>query len=111
MANLRLGASPVTVAKGMARYVAGICNASRVARRQQFGGEHALLNDSAQRYMLLTYYITPAAQRRQLHAIGFDTVRAFAQDGAELAYGAEGEISPRLINEDDYMVHYLARRA
>ena len=107
LVNLTPSANPLRTFNNTVKYVQGIRNAHRLKGQQRHETEYALLNDSAQQYQMLTYYIAPAAQLRQLERAGFTQVRAFAQSGLEIDPAAPS--SPA--NEDDYMVHYLARRA
>jgi SAM-dependent methyltransferase len=105
--NLKLSLNPARTAQSVVRYVQGIRNASRVKPGERREADYALLNDAAQQYQLLTYYISPRAQKRQLEAIGFHDIRAFAQSGEEI-----GMASPALPeHRQDYMVHYVAYRS
>ena len=104
--NLPLDANPLRLARNVVKYVDGISNARRLKSHERHEADYALLNDQAQQYQLLTYYITPPAQQRQLESHGFAQVRAFAQTGRELDLAPGGAPPPA----DDYMVHYLARR-
>ncbi len=47
----------------------------------------AVLNDGALRFRLLTYYIAPAEQLRQLEEHGFETVKAFDLGGGVIPAG------------------------
>jgi SAM-dependent methyltransferase len=104
--HLKLSLNPARTAQSVVRYVQGIRNAARIKPNERREADYALLNDAAQQYQLLTYYISPAAQRRQLESIGFQNVRAFAQTGAEI--GIDAPALPA--HEPDYMVHYIAER-
>ena len=106
LTNLKLSLNPARSAQGVWRYAQGIRNARRVAPKEHHGVDHALLNDSAQQYQLLTYYIEPSAQKRQLMETGFGNVRGFAQAGDEIAIGSP--FPPAHMT--DYMIHYVARR-
>lgn len=106
LGNLKVSLNPARTAQSMLRYVQGIRNASRVKPRECREADYALLNDPAQQYQLLTYYISPAAQKRQLETVGFQGIRAFAQTGDEIGF-----TSPVLpAHQADYMVHYIAYR-
>jgi SAM-dependent methyltransferase len=106
LSNLKLGGGLRGAVTGIAKYLIGIANAARLARRQRREAEYALLNDSAAQYSLITYYISPGKQAAQLERAGFLVERAAGLDGTlfdwrrPLAPGAR----------PDYMIHYLARR-
>lgn len=116
LANLALSRNPVRAASGVLKYLQGLRHARRMKPLERREAEYALLNDSAQQYQLLTYYISPVAQARQLERAGFRQVRAFAQSGRPLAVAAltQAPVSEVTGSGDaettDYMVHYLARR-
>ena len=106
LGNLKVSLNPARTAQSMVRYVQGIRNAARVKPGERREADYALLNDAAQQYQLLTYYISPLAQKRQLETLGFQGVKAFAQSGEEIAVS-----SPVLpAHQADYMVHYIAYR-
>ncbi len=106
LGNLKMSLNPARTAQSMFRYVQGIRNAGRVKPGERREADYALLNDPAQQYQLLTYYISPSAQKRQLEVLGFQGIRAFAQTGDEI-----GITSPVLpAHQADYMVHYIATR-
>jgi SAM-dependent methyltransferase len=111
LSNLSLSANPVRAVTGMIKYLEGIRNARHLKPLERHEDQYALLNDSGQQYRLLTYYISPGAQKRQLEYAGFGAVRAFSQAGEEMTFeaGASGE-TPLLDRENNYMVHYLTRR-
>lgn len=106
LANLKVSLNPARTLQGVLRYAQGIRNSRRVKRNERRETEYALLNDPAQQYQLLTYYITPPAQQRQLATCGFVGVRAFAQSGAEIAI--DRPVEP--VFASDYMVHFVAYR-
>ena len=106
LGNFKVSLNPARTAQSMVRYVQGIRNAARVKPSERREADYALLNDPAQQYQLLTYYISPLAQKRQLETLGFQGVRAFAQSGEEL--GVSSPVRPA--HQADYMVHYIAYR-
>jgi SAM-dependent methyltransferase len=115
LTNLGLSANPARLAGGLVKYAQGIRNARRLKPLERHEHDYALLNDSAQQYQLLTYYISRKAQARQLVDAGFEQIRAFAQSGQEMAAPEASASRPshRAAKTDgasDYMVHYLARR-
>lgn len=106
LTNLRLSLNPAKSLRGVVRYAQGVRHARRMKAREVVMPEYALLNDSAQEYQLLTYYIAPSAQKRQLITAGFAEVRAFAETGVEVDPDAPYPTP----NSRDYMVHYVATR-
>ena len=101
LSNLALSVNPVRAANGLLKYAQGMRNARRLKPLERRGDHYALLNDSAQQYQLLTYYISPEAQQQQLVRAGFGHIRAYSQSGTALSFETP--------DRDDYMVHYLAR--
>jgi len=65
--------------------------------------DYALVSDGAHGFMLVHYFITAAAQLRQLAEEGFEPVSCLDLDGRALA---SGESAPEV---DE--LHYVARRA
>ncbi len=70
----------------------------RMRRRELVGPDHALVNDNAHDWSLLTYYVSPPDQVAQLRDAGFTVVECFDQ---------WGEASAR--DERSVWRHYLAR--
>jgi SAM-dependent methyltransferase len=101
-ANLWLSRSPVRMLRNLGGYVSGIARAAQMRRHEIRTPEYAILNDPEQRYRLLTYYISPSAQREQLRHAGFETEAAFDLGGGPIHGTDECPLS--------YCVHYLARR-
>lgn len=64
------------------------------ASRQIEAGEYSILNDSAQDYGLLTYYIEIEAQERQFRECGFKTLSIYDTDGKVLELGQDDHGSP-----------------
>lgn len=78
-------------------------NWRRLRKEQVETPEYALVNDEAHDYALLTYYITPDAQVRQLEEAGFTDIRMYDQSGCELAAESASPASVWL--------YYASRRA
>lgn len=110
LSNLALSMNPLRAANGLLKYLQGIGHARRLRPLQRREAEYAVLNDAAQQYQLLTYYISPDAQTRQLEHAGFGQVRAFAQNGDELTKAQLTGAAPASL-ASDYMIHYMALRA
>jgi SAM-dependent methyltransferase len=102
LANLRLGRHPVTFVRGIAVYLFGLWNAARNRRYVTETPEYALVNDMAEQYRSVHYYIRPADQVAQLRRAGFEDVTAYGVDGAPL--------DPELPSPDHFMVYYTARK-
>jgi SAM-dependent methyltransferase len=99
--SLRLRGRPYAVLRALLAYVVGALHHRRLARRQVFEADYAILNDSAHHFGLLHHYITRAAQERELEETGFELVAVHGMDGRRLAPG-----------EDDAQfteLHYTAR--
>jgi SAM-dependent methyltransferase len=88
-------------ARALAAYLVGTVNHRRLARRQVFEPEYAIINDSAHRWSLLHHYITRDAQRRELEASGFELVSVRGSDGTVLAPDDDDAAFTEL--------HYVAR--
>jgi SAM-dependent methyltransferase len=76
-------------------------NRRRLRRHQVETAEYALVNDEAHRYSLLTYYISPTQQTRQLENAGFCDVQVLDQWGTKVTGG-----SPQSM-----WLHYVCRRS
>jgi SAM-dependent methyltransferase len=68
---------------------------------ERSGDGHALLVDMAHGYRLMTCFVTPEFQDKQLRETGFDGVEIFAQDGSALAAGSRSS---------DPWLYYFARK-
>lgn len=75
-------------------------NNRRLRGFEATGSGFAIVNDVAHDYSLLHYYVSPAAQRQQLAAHGFELIECLDLEGRRLQVGDESE-SPEL--------HYVAR--
>lgn len=84
---LELSYSPVTQLLHTARWGVTLINHARLAGRQRFTDEYAIVNDEAHAGASLHYYIGPAEQRRQLAEAGFELVDMFDRWGKPLALG------------------------
>lgn len=70
--------------------------------RKRFS-QFALLNDGARSFRLLTYYIDPSEQLKQLKELGFEDVRAFGLDGTMIS-------ASRLQKANDSWIYYLCEK-
>jgi SAM-dependent methyltransferase len=89
--------------KNLARFFLGIFNSLRVKKFERLEEDYALLNDMAERYRLLTYYIDPETQIAQLDRLGFGQVRVFSLEGTEVV------LENVIRRPTDYMLHFVAR--
>ncbi len=103
--NLRPSANVLRSALGVLLYVQGIRNSRAMKPKEEHHSGYALLNDSAHQYSLLTYYVTPDEQLRQLQRSGFAAMAAFDCDGREIR---PDMMASHAFSDDDYMVHYIA---
>jgi hypothetical protein len=76
-------------------------NHRRLRKQEESGPGYALVNDLAHDYSLLHYYVSPASQRRQLAANGFELLECRDLGGRVLDVG---ETAP-----DCSELHYVAR--
>lgn len=83
----------------------GIANHWRRRRHERREADHALLNDGAHLFGLLTYYIRARDQVAQLHAAGFEAVRVLRLDGSEVDPAA-----PDAATAGDHWLTYACRR-
>lgn len=77
-------------------------NQRRLRPLEHEGPDYQMLNDDAHRYSLLHYYISRAAQERQLHEHGFELLECLDLEGRRVEAGETAEGSSEL--------HYIARR-
>jgi SAM-dependent methyltransferase len=101
ISNLELSANPWNLVKGLFGYASGLVHSARMRRFERYEADYALRNDCACRYRLLTYYITPEAQRAQLEQLCFRDVVALDLAGARVEFDHD--------RTADFMIHYLAR--
>ncbi|MGE4048062.1 MAG: class I SAM-dependent methyltransferase [Acetobacteraceae bacterium] len=94
--RVRLSANPVRSAKAIARVGLRLVNYARNRRHQYRASDHAILTDPAHEFTMSHYYVTPAAQRRQLVEAGF---------------GADIDIVPGVDQATPYSLYYAATKA
>jgi SAM-dependent methyltransferase len=83
------------------RYVRGIVNHLRNRSREVRAQRYSIINDQANGFRLLTYYITRENQVRQLEEAGFDRVEILDQQGAYITADEPC---------NDGWIYYLARK-
>lgn len=69
--------------------------------QEQSGDGHAMLVDNAHGYQLMTCFVAPEFQDKQLRETGFDGVEVFARDGSALAVDSR---------PSDPWLYYFARK-
>lgn len=97
ISNLKFSGHPLKFAKALLGYGHGIANSARLKSREVETLDYALRIDPGNHYGLLTYYIRPDEQLRQLQAHGFKDISAHDLAG-----------QPWSSKATDYMVHYRA---
>ncbi|HEX5353333.1 MAG TPA: class I SAM-dependent methyltransferase [Rhodanobacteraceae bacterium] len=78
---LRLSRNPVTQLAFTAYWCMKLVNRARLARRQLFTDEYAIVNDGAHHVATLLYFIGPGNQQRQLADAGFELLELFDKWG------------------------------
>lgn len=68
-------------------------------RLEVFTDEFVVINDSDHRYSLLIYYITIAAQKKQLRKIGFVNTTAYSESGNEV-----------MADRESFWIYYVAQK-
>lgn len=91
-----------TLARNAIRFVTSAYNVSRNRRFEVSENEYAVINDPAQNYALLTYYIDKNAQAAQLSRIGFEVTEMYDVQGNSL----------RMEDDDQHSawIYYVAAR-
>lgn len=94
--------NPVTLLANVVRWVGMERNHRRIRKLEVETPEYALINDVAERYSLLHYYITAPAQRLQLEHAGLELVSVIDDTGVEVSPESRPTQAPWL--------WYVARR-
>lgn len=97
--------SPLALPRNIASYALGIINHYRHRRRQISRADFAVLNDRAQHFALLTYYIAPESQIAQLETVGFKTCYVVGTDGQRVA------VPDGLKGKTDGWLYYVCRKS
>ena len=79
----------------------GLASHLRLRYGQRRTAEYALINDRAHNHRMLVYYITPAAQERQLVAAGFT---------APTVIDLAGSVLPQAETATDPWLYYVCRK-
>lgn len=82
--------NPVTQLVWMAHWCMALASYARLAQRQLFTDEYAIVANGTHGGVMLLYCIGPDKQRRQLAGAGFELLGAFDQNGQALAPGDPG---------------------
>ncbi|MES2403286.1 MAG: methyltransferase domain-containing protein [Pseudomonadota bacterium] len=94
--------NPLTQLALAARWCVASFNHARLAHRQLFTDEYAIVNDEAHGGTLLHYYISPDRQRRQLASCGFELLEMYDRRGRPMSPGDDAARSQ--------WVFYVAKR-
>lgn len=80
--------NPVTALANVVRWARLSVRHSRMRAREEEHEDYALINDLAEQFLLIHYYVTEPAQRRQLVEAGFHVEEVFDDRGQEVLPGA-----------------------
>lgn len=81
LSHISPGGSPLHLARRLVFYPLGILNYYRNRKHRESNSEYAMINDEAHEFRLITYYISPDRQVRQLQAASFREVQILGLDG------------------------------
>ncbi|MBN1671849.1 MAG: class I SAM-dependent methyltransferase [Kiritimatiellae bacterium] len=94
--------APARMARRVKYFLIQTRNHLRNRRRQVFAQTYAILNDAAEAYSLLTYYVDKRMQVEQLREAGFETVELYDEGGQALDVPQSDVHTP--------WIYYVARR-
>ncbi len=100
--RLQWSRNPITLLANVWRWVRQLRNHARVRRLEVESPEYALINDLAEEYSLIHYYISAAPQRAQLEQAGYEVIAVQDDNGAD--------VSPDAVAREAPWLWYLARR-
>jgi SAM-dependent methyltransferase len=100
--DFQFARNPVTQFANVVRWLRSSWRHSRMRRLEREFPEYALVNDAADGYRLLHYYIGPEEQRAQLERVGLIVESVWTHEAGDVAPGATAPESPWL--------WYVARR-
>lgn len=92
---------PAKLAYRLALHAWSRFNALRLGRFELRKEDYAILNDCALNHRLMTYYISPRKQRKQLATVGFEDIQSYDIAGRS--------VPPDADETQSYMVHYVCR--
>ena len=98
----RIPRNPLRWAPAIAQGLTSLRNRRQKRGHQRFESNYALINDPAHDYLLLTYYISPEEQRRQLHAAGFDLLEMYDPHGTNT--------TPEVLGVSAPWIYFVARK-
>lgn len=96
-------ANPLLLARRLAGAAVGTRNHRRLRALEQVEERYAILNDEAERYSLLHYYVSRDEQERQLAGAGLALLECLDEDARPVAAGEQAPAAAEL--------HYAARRS
>jgi SAM-dependent methyltransferase len=100
--RLQRSRNPVTQLANVVRWARQAGNHRRMQRLEQETPEYALINDVAENYSLLHYYVSADAQREQLRGAGLSVDL--------VSDGLGGEVQPGALVKDSPWLWYAARK-
>ncbi|MBK9082671.1 MAG: class I SAM-dependent methyltransferase [Rhizobiales bacterium] len=100
--SLPLSANPVRLLRDARQFAIGSVNFRRMAPFEKREADYAMLRDVAHQWRGVFYYVSPAAQTRQLAGLGFAAVTVIGEDGRDVAPGEP--------TREDGLLHYRCVR-
>lgn len=100
--RVQFSRNPLTQVANLGRWARSARNHARMRRLERDNDEYALINDVAENYSLLHYYIAEGAQRKQLREAGLLVDAVLDDRGREVVAGTHAQQAPWL--------WYVARR-
>ncbi|MBF0448651.1 MAG: methyltransferase domain-containing protein [Magnetococcales bacterium] len=79
--RLKVSLNPHRMYQNLKEYLLLKNNVRENKRLEEFGKDHAIINDSAHRYSMLTCYVKPEFQVKQLEEIGFTVLELYGTGG------------------------------
>ena len=101
--RVRLSLNPLTTGWSLLRFLRNTFYHRRNIKYCRYDTAYAILNDEAEGYRLLTYYIDPQQQVQQLRVLGFEVFDMYDASGNRVAHpGDDTSHSP--------WIYYVARK-
>ena len=100
--RFNLSMNPINFARNVICFLQERNNRARLSKQEVHFDEYAILNDSGNKFGLLTYYITKEQQAEQLEDAGFAVRQMFHSDGSVL--------KPEQNDSDCCWIYYVCSR-
>ncbi len=100
--SLPLSPNPVRLLRDARQFAIGSVNYRRMAPFEKREADYAMLRDVAHQWRGVFYYVSPAAQIRQLATLGFGAIEVIGEDGRTVAPGES--------TGEDGLLHYRCMR-